>query len=226
MESKKSNRANLEIKKGIFLRVGFIMALTISLLAFEWGTSEKKVSFNYASNWQEVDELLPINTEHRKLPPPPPAPKPVFTINIVDKPDFISDDPPIFDAGFDEKWANPEIIRLPDEPPAPTDDTIFKVVEKDPEFPGGLSALYEYLRNNIVYPKIAREVNIQGTVYLSFVVEKDGSLSNIQIIRSPDQLLSDEAFRVVSAMPDWSPGLQRNKPVRVSFSLPIRFTLQ
>jgi protein TonB len=99
-------------------------------------------------------------------------------------------------------------------------------VEKNPEFPGGLPALYEYLRNNIVYPKIAREVNIQGTVYLSFVVEKDGSLSNIQIIRSPDQLLSDEAFRVVSAMPDWSPGLQRSKPVRVSFSLPIRFTLQ
>jgi len=226
MESKKSNRANLEIKKGIFLRIGFIVALAVSLLAFEWQTNEKSVSLNFGSKWEEIDELLPVNTQQRKLPPPPPDPKPIYTINIIDKPVAITDDLPSFDAGADGNSVIPEILRLPEEPSDPKEDTIFCVVEKMPEFPGGLPAMYEFLRNNMVYPKIAREANIQGIVHLSFVVEKDGSLSDILIVRSPDQLLSDEAYRVVSAMPDWSPGFQRNKPVRVSFNLPIRFTLQ
>jgi protein TonB len=87
MESKKTKRANLENKKGIFLSIGFIIALAITLLAFEWRTYEKMTSLNYVSDWEEIDELLPISTEQRKLPPPPPAVKPIYTINIVDKPD-------------------------------------------------------------------------------------------------------------------------------------------
>jgi protein TonB len=226
MERKKTNRANLENKKGIFLRIGFIIALAVSLLAFEWPTREKSVSLIFGSKWEEIDELLPVNTRQQKLPPPPSAPKVVYTINIVDKPDGVTDDFKPFDAGADDNSVNPERIKLPEETSDPKEDTIFRVVEKMPEFPGGLPALYEYLGKNIVYPKMAREVNIQGTVVLGFVVEKDGSLFNIQIERSPDQLLSDEALRVVTAMPHWSPGLQRNKPVRVSFYLPIKFTLQ
>jgi protein TonB len=228
MESKKTNRANLESKKGIFLSIGFIIALAITLLAFEWRTYEKLTAINYVSDWEEVDELLPVSTDQRKLPPPPPAAKPIYTINIVDEPDMISDDLPSIDAGFDENWANPDIITLPDEISDPAEDSIFFIhsLEKQPEFPGGESALYEYLRHNILYPRIALEANIQGTVYVNFVVEKDGSISNIHVERSPDKLLSNEAVRVVSSMPQWSPGKQREKPVRVSFNLPIRFRLQ
>jgi periplasmic protein TonB len=226
MESKKTNRANLEIKKGIFLRIGFIIALALTLLAFEWRTSNKMASINYSRGWEVVDELLPVNTVQRKLPPPPSVAKPIFTIKIVDEPVSIPDDFPVIDAGPDVNWKNPVIPDLPDEPSIPNEDTIFRVVEKQPEFPGGLSALYEYLRKSIVYPKMAVESNIQGTVYISFVVEKNGSLSNILVVRSPHNVLSDEAVRVVSSMPSWSPGKQREKPVRVSFNLPIRFTLQ
>jgi periplasmic protein TonB len=226
MESKKTNRANLDNKKGIFLRIGFIVALAVSLLTFEWQTSEKSVSLNLNSKWEEIDELLPVNTRQQKLPPPPSAPKVVYTINIVDNPDAASDDFKPFDAGADDNSVIPERIKLPEETSDPKEDTIFRIVEKMPDFPGGLPALYEYLGKNIVYPKMASEVNIQGTVILGFVVEKDGSLSDIQVLRSPDQSLAAEAVRVVSAMPHWSPGLQRTKPVRVSFYLPIRFTLQ
>lgn len=226
MESKKTNRANLENKRGIFLRFGFIIALAVCLLAFEWQTSEKNIAVNFGFHGEYVDEILPINTEQRKPTPPLPAPRAIYTINIVDKPDIIYNDFPGFDAGADANQNIPEFIPLPEEATDPKEDSIFRIVENAPEFPGGLGAMYEYIRNNIVYPKIAREVNIQGTVYLSFVVEKDGSLTDIQIQRSPDQLLADEATRVVSAMPKWMPGKQRGRPVRVGFSLPIKFTLQ
>lgn len=226
MESKKTNRANLENKRGIFLQIGFIIALAICLLAFEWQTSEKNTSINYGSHGEYIEEILPISTDHHKPVPPLPAPRAIYTINIVDKPDVINSDWPIFDAGATASSAIPEMFPLPEEPTDMKEDTIFIVVEKDPEFPGGLAAMYEYIGNNIVYPKIAREVNIQGTVHLTFVVEKNGSLTDIQIKRSPDQLLSDEALRVISSMPRWTPGKQRGKPVRVSFYLPIKFTLQ
>jgi periplasmic protein TonB len=226
MESKKTNRANLENKRGIFLRIGFIIALAVCLLAFEWHTSEKKVVINYGSHGEYINEILPINTVQNRPVPPPPAQRAIYTINIVDGPDEIDNDCPRLDAGAESNPINPSSLLLPDEPTDPKEDSIFRVVQNAPEFPGGLTAMYAYIRNNIVYPKMAREVNIQGTVFLSFVVEKDGSLSDIQIIRSPDQLLSDEAARVVASMPYWMPGKQRGRPVRVSFSLPIKFTLQ
>ena len=227
MESGKTKHANLEDKKGIFLRIGFILALAAILLAFEWRTSDKRLSTLNVSAWEPLDELLPINTDQRK-PPPPPVPKQIYTINIVDKPDLISDDFPRIDASFNEDWANPDFVKLQDEPSDPAEDTIFNTfsLARQPEFPGGETALYEFLRENIRYPRIAIEANIQGMVYISFVVEKDGTLSNINIIRSPDPYLSDEAVRVVSLMPAWSPGKQREKPVRVCFNLPVRFKLQ
>lgn len=103
---------------------------------------------------------------------------------------------------------------------------VFNLVEIQPEFPGGEKALIEYLGTNIVYPRDARESNIQGTVYIVFVLEIDGSVSNVKCIRGIGGGCDEEAIRVVSAMPNWTPGYQRGKPVRVQFTLPIRFVLQ
>jgi periplasmic protein TonB len=228
MESKKTNRANLESKKVIFLQIGLILALSLCLLAFEWRTYDRLIVLKPASGWSEVDELLPINTDQHKLPPPPPAVKPVYTINIVENTDIVPDDQPGFDVSFSEDWQNPDIIPLPEEVSNAAEDTVYSQhsIEKQPEFPGGEAALYEYLRENIKYPRMAVEVGIQGTVYIGFVIEKDGKLSNIRVERSPDKLLADEALRVVSAMPAWSAGKQSGMPVRVSFYLPVKFKLQ
>lgn len=106
------------------------------------------------------------------------------------------------------------------------DNKIFTVVENDPEFPGGINALYSYLAANIKYPKVARENGITGKVHVTFVVEKDGRLTDIKILRDIGGGCGAEVVRVVKTMPRWNPGKQRGKPVRVQFNLPVDFNLK
>ena len=105
-------------------------------------------------------------------------------------------------------------------------DQVFQVVEVDPEFPGGIEALIKYLSENIKYPEQAKKDKIQGKVYISFVVEKDGSVADAKVLRGIGGGCDEEALRVVNAMPKWTPGKQRNTPVRVQFNLPVVFKLQ
>lgn len=106
-----------------------------------------------------------------------------------------------------------------------SDEEIYQVVENDPEFENGMEGLYQYLATNIVYPPDAREEKVSGKVLVSFVIEKDGSVSNVKVLRSPDERLSREAERVIKAMPKWKPGRQGGKKVRVQYALPIQFKL-
>ncbi|HBG70154.1 MAG: hypothetical protein A2W93_10480 [Bacteroidetes bacterium GWF2_43_63] len=105
------------------------------------------------------------------------------------------------------------------------DTVLFSLNEIQPEFPGGEYALFEFLARNIKYPIYARENNVQGTVFLSFVVEPDGKITNIRVVQGIGGGCDEEAIRVVSIMPSWKPGMQLNKPVRVQFTLPIRFMI-
>ena len=105
------------------------------------------------------------------------------------------------------------------------EDVIFTVVEEQPKFPGGEDARMQFMQHNLKYPEMAKEAGIQGTVFVSFVVEKDGSISNVKILRGLSAEVDKEAVRVVEAMPDWVPGRQRGEEVRVQFNMPIRFTL-
>lgn len=105
-------------------------------------------------------------------------------------------------------------------------DVVFVVAEKMPEFPGGQQALFKYLSENVKYPEIARENGIQGRVICQFVVNKDGSISDIEVIRSGgDPSLDKEAIRVIKSMPKWKPGMQKGTPVSVKYSVPINFRL-
>ena len=117
-------------------------------------------------------------------------------------------------------------VEAPEEEEDADANTIFTVVEQQPEFPGGEAALMQFIKKNLKYPAFAAENGIQGRVTLSFVVEKDGSVTDIQEMRSPSEDLTKEAKRVVSAMPKWKPGKQRGKPVRVKYVLPVTFRLQ
>lgn len=104
-------------------------------------------------------------------------------------------------------------------------DMVFDVVEVMPQFPGGQTAMLKYIMENIKYPKQIMEEGIQGRVTVSFIVEKDGRVSNVRLLRSVQPLLDKEAVRVVKSMPKWSPGKQKGKPVRVRFNLPVMFKL-
>ena len=109
----------------------------------------------------------------------------------------------------------------------PDDESqVFTVVEEMPKFPGGQGALLEFLANNIQYPAEAKQNGTQGRVSTCFIVEKDGSISNVEILRSVSPALDAEAVRVIKAMPKWEPGKQRGQAVRVKYTVPVTFRLQ
>ena len=136
--------------------------------------------------------------------------------------------------GTDERIVPPSAVEAPPPPPeAPKEEVkqevtqkIFDVVEQQPQFPGGQTALLQWLSSNIHYPPVAEENGIQGRVVVSFVVEPDGSISNVQVVRGVDPSLDKEAVRVTKAMPKWVPGKQNGQAVRVKYNLPVTFKLQ
>ncbi len=229
MEVKKSPKADLENKRNTFLLLGLVVALGITLVAFEWNTKPTKASDLGQIQTQEVEEeIIPITREQEvKPPPPPPPPKVVEVLNIVDDDVEIEDELQIDDTEADDETmidVKPVIVAAEEE--EEEDTQVFFIVEDMPEFPGGDLALRKYIANAIKYPVIAQENGIQGKVYVTFVVDKDGSVSDARIARGVDPSLDKEALRVVNALPKWKPGKQRGKPVRVSYTVPINFVLQ
>ncbi len=216
MEPKKNPEISLENKKGLFFQIGLIITLVIVLVAFEWKSYEK-VDYNLGQlNLEDLEEeIIPITKQEVKPPPPPPPPPEV--IEIVEDEVEIEDELEIEDTESDEDIA----IEIEEE----ADDEFFMVVENMPEFPGGDLGLMNYIRKNVKYPPIAKEYNITGKVYVSFIVDKTGSVTNVKIVRGVDKNLDAEALRVVKSLPKYKPGKQRGKAVRVMFTIPINFTL-
>jgi protein TonB len=229
MELKKTTKADLESKKGIFLQVGLIFAMAVILVAFEWKSYDKldinSMGDQRANN--EIEELATI-TQQNTPPPPPPPPAPSLVLNIVDNTAEINDDIDI-NAEADEnmqmdEYQAPVAVKQEEEEEV-QEQEIFQVVENAPAFPGGDMARMKFLQDNIKYPQMARESGIQGTVYVTFVVERNGSVTDVKILRGIGGGCDEEAVRVVQNMPKWEPGKQRGKPVRVQFNMPIKFTL-
>jgi len=225
MEAKKSPKANLEDKKTFFIQIGLIVALAVVLFAFEWKSYEKlDSSLGQRAVDDTPEEIIPITKQEIK--PPPPKPPPQTTIlNIVDD-DVEIDDEIEIDAEADDDTEMQEYIPDDDDEDEIAEMEIFTVVEDAPSFPGGDEARIKYLQNNIKYPQMARESGIQGTVYITFVVERDGKVTNVKILRGIGGGCDEEAIRVIEKMPKWHAGKQRGKPVRVQFNMPIKFTLQ
>ena len=216
MKPKKNPDISLENKKGLFFQIGLIIALIIVLGAFEWKSYEK-VDYNLGQlNLEDLEEeIIPITKQEIKPPPPPPPPPEV--IEIVEDEVEIEEELEIEDTESDEDIA----IEIEEE----SDDEFFMVVENMPEFPGGDLGLMKYIQRNVKYPPIAKEYNITGKVYVSFIVDKSGSVTNVKIVRGVDKTLDAEALRVVKSLPKYKPGKQRGKAVRVMFTIPINFTL-
>lgn len=227
MEIKKSERADLERGKSTSLLIGFVMALAVMFVALEWTQREveddseiygvKDVSLN--------EEMVPITLPEKKtVPPPPAAVTQADILEIVDDDAEVEED--IMASTEDQvEWVDLDEIDYVEVEPEPEEEEIFMVVEDAPEFPGGTQALLDYLRKNIKYPPICRENGIQGRVLVSFVVNKDGAIVEPQVVKSVNKQLDQEALRVISTMPNWKPGKQRGKPVRVKYTVPVNFRL-
>ncbi len=225
METKKTKKADLEGKKTIFLEVGLIVALAAVLLAFNYRTYERGSMLNIQVQVDDTpEEIIPITKQEVK-PPPPPPPKQVTVINIV-KDDVEVDDEIDIDVEADQETQVEDFVPVVEEEEEVPEMEIFTVVESMPSFPGGDAARMKFLQDNIKYPQMARESGIQGTVYVTFVVEPDGSVTDVRVLRGIGGGCDEEAVRVIKEMPKWNPGMQRGKPVRVQFNMPIKFTLQ
>jgi len=227
MEVKKSPKADLESKRNLFLMLGLVIALGLILAAFEYTAAPTKTESLGQIEMQEVEEeIIPITREQEVQPPPPPPPQVVEVLNIVDDDVEIEDELIIDTEVTDDMVIDvaPVIQTAAEEEEEETQ--VFFIVEDMPEFPGGELALRQYIANAIKYPVIAQENGIQGRVYVTFVVNTDGSVSDARIARGVDPSLDKEALRVVNQLPKWKAGMQRGKPVRVSYTVPINFVLQ
>ena len=229
MEIKKSEKANLENKKLLFLEIGLIVSLLIVYVAFEWTSKETNTSL-LEDNTQVLVEEEIISTNMDTPPPPPAAPKiPVLSdqIDIVDDEIELEDD--MFMNLEDNANLGVEIMDYVEvQEEAVEEEAIpFQLVEEKPSFQGGdANQFSKWVNSRLVYPEIAKENGVQGRVTLQFTVEKDGSVTKVKVLRGVDPSLDKEAVRVVSMSPKWKPGKQRDRAVPVTYTFPVIFQLR
>ena len=229
MEIKKTPKADLENKKSTWLLVGYVIVLAFMFIAFEWTKRDIKIDTSQAvTDLVFEEEIIPITEQpEQAAPPPPPAAPPIAeTLTIVED-DADVEETTIATSEETNQAVEIKYVPVAVEEEEPEEQTIFEVVEQMPEFPnGGMAGLMQYLSKNIKYPTIAQENGTQGRVTVQFVVNRDGSIVDAKVVRSVDPYLDKEALRVINTMPKWKPGMQRGKPVRVKFTVPVMFRLQ
>lgn len=226
MEIKKSPKADLQNKRGLLLEIGLAVALLVVIIALAYTLKEhriEQVDLNCAIVEEEITEI----TRQEQKPPEPP--KKVEVKVIADLLQVVTNDTKITTevdfSEFDEDTEVLQQVEVVEE--VVVDDEPFLIAETMPSFQGGdLNKFRNWVQSNVKFPQIALENGIQGRVVLSFVIEKDGRLTNIQVLQTPDRSLSEEAVRVLNKSPKWSPGKQRNQVVRVKYTLPVDFRVQ
>ena len=227
MEIKKSPKANLDNKKLTFTLVGLVIALFIVWRVFEHRSYDKQTVDTFARQVEVIEEEMVEITKQEQPKPQIQAPKPQVTqIQVVDNEAEVEDIE--LNAEVDQNEIIEEYVyEAPEiEDEEIVEEEVFLSVEENPEFPGGPAKLLEYVQKNLKYPMMARESDIQGRVFVGFVVEKDGSISNVKVLRGIGGGCDEEAVRVVQSLPKFKPGKQRGNPVRVAYTLPIVFKLQ
>lgn len=220
MNEKKNPQIDINKRKSMLINLGLCISLTLTIVAFEWKTYDEIALVDLTPTPSEFDPIMkpPITV----IPPPkPPQPKPV---NIIEK----DDDEPIEDIVIDLDTELPEsvedIIIEPDLPVETIEEAI-DFAEVMPEFPGGNAAFYQFVNSHIDYPSKARRMGVQGKVYVQFIVDKDGSVTDVKVVKGIGSGCDEEAERVLKLSPKFKPGKQGSRPARVRMILPIVFKL-
>jgi len=224
MEIKKNPNANIEKLKLGFYLIGFVVTLGLILTFFNW-ESIAQTSDEFTSQTVLVEnEIMEVTRQDLEPPKPEIQQQQQVQTDVIE---IVEDDTEIeSDFEFDlEANENTEITFDLEEEKEDEAPQIFVVVDKMPEFPGGVTALRQYISKNLNYPALARDNDIQGTVYMIFVVTATGKVEQVTISRGVDPLLDEEAFRVVNTLPNFKPGMQGGKAVSVWYSVPIIFKI-
>lgn len=234
MESKKAEHLDLEKNRSSILLLGLVCGTALTLMSFEYANYEFKQEKNLMGITESGCTLW--------------APAPIMPIEPTSTP-LIKQESKSEEFVEDEEVTEEEVVKTeeedseqndnlsllpPDLPPGiggPSVTTTFDSIEEPtipdvmPYFPGGNEKLYPYLSDKLIYPELCKHIGVQGKAYVQFTVEKDGSITDIQVVKSPHTLFSKESSRVVGEMPKWEPGYKDNKKVRVRFTLPINFVM-
>ena len=223
MEIKKKPEADLTKKSGMFLNLGLVLSLGVVITAFSWRSYDEGDLMNLGQvddNFEEIMEVPPTE----QPPPPPPVIQQPEIIEVPDEEEIEQEIEVDLDVEITEETAIEEII-VSDEPEEEVADEIFTIVEEQPTPDGGMPAFYDFVRKNLKYPSQARRMGIEGKVFVQFVVDKDGTITDVQAIKGIGAGCDEEAIRVLSKHPKWKPGKQRGRPVRVRMVIPITFKL-
>jgi protein TonB len=222
MELKKNSHSDLRRWQGPVFNLGLAISVGAVLAAFEWKAEEEKPLLDLSrgtTNWDT--DIIPITIQT-----PPEAPRPPIApskIEIVDNTTQI-DDVFTIDLGIPENVALPE-IKLEGPPVVETSDEILDFTQVRAEFKDGTDGWLKYLRSNLTYPRQAQRMGIEGTVLVRFVINTDGSVQDVEVVRSVDLDLDKAAIDVISKSPKWKPGLHHGRPVRSRMTIPIKFKL-
>jgi periplasmic protein TonB len=223
MEAKKTARADLGQKSFLFFNVGLVSALSLVIFAFTYKTHDDIVVSDLSNNQSQVEELIDVPITEQLPPPPPKIEQPAIV--EVKNDEKIEDQ---IEIDMDTETTSSETtqdavpqvaVEVEEEDP----NTLFTIVEESAFPTGGINAFNEFISRNIVYPPQARRMAIEGKVFVEFVVEKDGSITNIRTLKGIGAGCDEEAVRVIGIAPKWNPGKQRGRPVRQKMVLPIQF---
>lgn len=222
MEAKKTEQADLTKKSGFFFSIGLLLTMALVVTAFDWKNYDDSGLVDLGKSTNTFEEMMEVPPTEQ---PPPPAPV-VQQPQIVEVPDEeeIKEDLNIkFDVEVSEDVKMEPVIVV--EAPAEEVDEIFTVVEETAAPKGGMPAFYKYVGDKMKYPAQARRMGVEGRVFVEFVINKDGSISDVRSIKGIGAGCDEEAVRVVQTAPAWTPGKQRGKPVKQRMVLPIIFKL-
>ncbi|MBX2968612.1 MAG: TonB family protein [Cyclobacteriaceae bacterium] len=223
MEPKKSEKADLTNKSWLFFNIGLVITLLIVVSAFEYSGRDNADAKNLAQNQTIIDEIMEVPPTEQPPPPPPKIQQP----QIIEVPDeeVIEEEIKVeFDVEVTEDTKVEEIVIAPVEEKEDVDQ-IFLVVEETATPKGGMAAFYKYVGDKMKYPAQARRMGIEGKVFVEFVINRDGSITDVKAIKGIGAGCDEEAIRVVQSAPPWNPGKQRGKPVRQRYVVPITFKL-
>ena len=223
MEPKKNPKADLDRKTGMFFNIGLAVSLALVLTAFEWRSYDDGNLVDLGQLDDDFEDIMEIPPTEQPPPPPPKIQLPQI-IEIPDEEEIEEEIEVDLDVEITEETVIEDLVfeEAPEEEVA---DEIFDIVEDQPTPPGGMSAFYKFVGKSMKYPNQARRMGIEGRVFVQFVVDKDGTLTEIKAVKGIGAGCDEEAVRVLKSAPKWKPGKQRGRPVKVRMILPITFKL-
>lgn len=223
MELKKNPKADLTKKTGFFFSIGLLLSMGLVLAAFEYKSGEEKVDALAGKASDVFEEVIEVPPTDLPPPPPPQIQAPVI-VEVPDEEEIEEEIKVNLDIEVSQDTKVEEIIVKAEEPKEEVEE-IFTIVEESAAPKGGMGAFYKYVADKLKYPPQARRMNIDGKVFVEFVINKDGSITDVRAVKGIGAGCDEEAVRVVQSAPAWTPGKQRGKPVRQKMVLPITFKL-